>query len=806
MVLRLSIVWLHVLTLLFVAQLADATEPTEEKELPTLAVQIAPVHFDGSEIWYGLFKGDITDRSSLLYWQQSSDNNLVLPLHGHRDNLTLVVLKRGVAPNILSLPSELIDQGVLVEFSAGGSVHGQVLSMEGDPIKDASLKVSYAHELHFSMPESTTLDWEVDEEGSFRIDGLPEGSNTVIAAAPGFMSSQPTDVRIEQDGESLEQNFRLAKAVHISGRILDTDESVVTGTVDASINSEQQLSLELHFDIDGEFRIGPFAENSHVDLTARSPDGRRSEPQRVLAKIDASVELILVDHRTLMRATISNSETGELVDEFEFRAARNNRRPAIFSKKNAHGQLDVEVDSSSFRFSLHAPGYGTWASNMFSIVGREEFDFGAIKLDPLYEVSGRVVDAVAKTPIVNAQLRRTDGANYFASVFNLTTVIATTDDKGEFTIEGYPSSGGELMAFANGYRSVRHSVTNVEVPIEIELTPKNQSSIEGVVFSADGSPVVGADVLLGFGVGEFASGATGTHSDENGAFRFEGWDDGSYTAWAISDIGRSEKQTVKIEDGESVSGLRLVIGTLGRIHGEVRGLQSGEGALVEADNVESNLDENFSYELVGVSDGTHRVSIVTNESRRLSHSVEVVDGSSERVDFQFGESHTLSGVVAAEGRPVAGVYLRAVSPEDRSIVFAYAESLHDGSFTLKGLAEGSYRILLPDFGKTVAVEVVGDAFRDIELGPLSLSGKVVAPEMESLFQASVTLTGVVDGKPVRLYRLVGQTGRYAFDGLEKAKYTLTIQHEGFEEISRAINLRSSRTNYDLRLTQVSKNE
>lgn len=807
MMLRLSIVWLHLLTFLFVAIFADATERSVDEELPALAVLIVPEQIDGSEIWYGLFKGDITDRSSLLYWLQSRDHNLVLPLNGNRDNLTLVVLKKGSVPNILSLTSELIDQGVSIEFSAGGSVHGHVVSMEGEPIKDASLKVSYPREVRFSMPESTTLDWEVDDEGSFRIDGLPEGSNTVIATALGFMPSKPTEVRIEQKDESLERNFRLARAVHISGRILDTDDSVVAGNVDASFDSEQQLNLELHFDVDGEFRIGPFAENSHVDLTARSPDGRRSEPQRVLAKTDASVELILVDHRTLMRATVSDSETGELIDEFEFRANRNNRRTAIFSKKNAHGQLDVEVDSLSFRFSLHAVGYSTWASNMFSIVGREEFDFGAIELDPLYEVSGRVVDANSKTPIANAQLRRTDGDNYFAGVLNLRTVGIETDDKGEFSFQGLPRSGGTIMAFADGYRSVNHSVTNVEVPLEIELTPESQASIEGTVFSADGFPVVGAEVLLGFGIGEFASGASGTHSDENGAFRFEGWDDGSYTAWAISDIGRSKEQTVKIENGESVSGLRLVIGTLGRIHGEVRGLVSGEEGLVKADGLDASVEgENLSYELIGVSDGIHRVSIVTDGSlsRRLSHSVEIVDGSSERVDFQFGESHTLSGVVTADGRPVVGVYLQAVSPEDRSIVFAYAETLHDGSFSLQGLAEGSYRILLPDFGKTVAVEIVGDTYREIRLGTLSLSGKLVAPETESLLQASVTLTGVVDGNRVRLYRLVGQSGRYSFDGLEKAKYTLTIEHKGFEGLSRDIVLRSSRTDYDLHLTQTSK--
>ena len=783
-------------------QFTSATEIAKDNEFTSLAIQIDIEQYDGTELWYGLFRGDITDRSSLLYWQQSSDHNLVLPLNGHRDNLTLVVLKRDVAPKILSLTSELIDQGVLVEFSSGGSVHGHVLSMEGEPIKDASVKLAYPREFRFLPPESSSLDWEVDDEGSFQIDGLPEGVNTVTAAAPDFMPSQPVDVPVEQDGESLERNFRLAKAVHVAGRILDTDESVVAGSVDAAVDSEQQLNLELHFDVEGEFRIGPFAENSHVDLTARSPDGRRSEPQRVLAKTDASADLILVDHRTLMRATISNSETGELIDEFEFRANRNNRRAAVFSKKNAHGQLDVEVDSFSFRFSLHARGYEIWASNMFSIVGREEFDFGTIELDPLYEVSGRVVDADSKTPIANAQLTRTDGDNYFARVINLRTVRFETDDNGEFCFQGFPRSGGTIMAFADGYRSVSHSVTNVEVPLEIELTPESQASIEGTVVSNDGFPVVGAEVLLGFGIGEFASGATGTHSDEDGAFRFEGWDDGSYTAWAISDMGRSEEQTVKIENGESVLGLRLVIGTLGRIHGEVRGLVGGEGGLVEADGLEASVEgEDLSYELVGVSDGTHRVSIVTDGSlsRRLSHSVEIVDGSSERVDFQFGESHTLSGVVAADGRPVAGVYLQTVSPEDRSIVFAYAESLHDGSFSLKGLAEGFYRILLPDYGKSVAVEIVGDGYRDIELGSLSLSGKVVAPETESLYQAGVTLTGVVDGKPIRLYSLVGQSGRYSFDGLEEATYTLTIQREGYEAHSRDVLLKSSQTDYDLHL-------
>ncbi len=793
----LSRVWLQLLAALLVTQFLAAAEGETEEESTSREVQASPEHFDGSETWYGVFEGKLADRSSLRYWH----NELALPLDDHSDDLKLVVVRKGSVPLVLELTSALYEKGVPIEFSTGGSVHGHVVSKNGEPIKDATLTVLYSQQLQFVPPEPSILKWEANEDGSYRITGLPMGLNTISAAAPGFMPSQPEGIHIEHESQALDLDFRLDRAVHIAGRVLDTDESIVTGNVDASIDSEQQLNLELHFNVDGVFRIGPFAENSPVDLTARSPDGRRSEPRRVIAKTDAEADLMLVDHRTLLRARISNSETGELVDEFEFWAGRNNHVPALFSKKKARGQLDVEVCSTSFRFSLHAPGYSIWASNSISITGREEFDFGTIELDPLYEVSGRVVDAAAKTPIANARLTRTDGENYFASVLNLRTVRSETDDKGEFSFQGLPSSGGTILAYADGYRSVSHSVTNVEVPIDIELTPENQSSVEGTVFSAGGSPVAGAKVYLAFGIGSFGSGALGTQTDENGLFKFEGRDDGTYTTYAISDVGRSQKQTVGIENGQSVSGVKLVIETLGRIYGEVRGLQGGEGALVEADDVDSNLDENFSYELVGVSDGTHRVSIVTSESRRLSHSVDIVDGSSERVDFQFGESHTLSGVVVADGRPIAGVYLRAVSPEDRSMVFSSGASRHDGSFTLQGLAKGVYRILVADYGKKIEVEIFGDETRDIELGALSLSGKVVTPGEESLLQAGVILTGVARGERVRLYRHVGQSGRYLFDGLEAGKYTLTIEHEGFETLSRTIRLRSSKVDYDLHLTQ-----
>lgn len=119
---RLSKALTQFLVALWLVQLATATESTSNGEFPSLSVQIDLGHFDGSETWYGLFRGDIADRTSLHYWRQSSERELALPLDGQRDDLTLVVLKKGSVPNIFGLTSELIDQGVSVDFSAGGSV------------------------------------------------------------------------------------------------------------------------------------------------------------------------------------------------------------------------------------------------------------------------------------------------------------------------------------------------------------------------------------------------------------------------------------------------------------------------------------------------------------------------------------------------------------------------------------------------------------------------------------------------------------------------------------------------------------
>ena len=808
MMLYLSKAWLSIFAVLFIAQVVIAAESEANEEFTSLALRIDSEHFDSSEVWYGLFEGDITDRAALLAWHNNSNREQSIPLVGQHDDLTLVVYKRGSVPNIFRLNPELIDQGILIKFSNGGTVHGQVTSLDGEPILDSSLEIEYPKGLLFSPPDSSLLVWDIGKDGTFQIDGLPEGTNTLSAFAPGFMPASPTDIQIEPDSQSLEIGFRLSRAVYIVGQVVESDGSLAQGNVEASVDAELQQNLEKHFDHEGRFRIGPFAENTWVQLSAFSPDGRHSDPYTVRAQSDTNVDLTLVDHRTRLTATISNSKTGELIDEYTFWASKNNHPTWPIKEDNARGKLDARVDSVSFRFKLHAPGYEVWASDMFSIAGRPEFDLGMIELEPIYLVSGRIVDEITKKPIENATVMRTDGANYFARVFNLTTMDAKTDTNGEFTLQGFPSSGGAILASAKGYRSFNQIVTGVETLLEIELTPRNQSTIEGTVFSSEGMPMAGAEVILMYSQGAFGSGggATAAQTDEDGRFKFVGKDDGTYTAYAYSDVGRSLKQNVNVDKGQSVSNVKLVIGTLGRIYGEVWGLTKDEGALVKADGLESNLDENFSYELVGVSDGQHRVSIVTNEGRRLWNSVDIDQGSEERVDFEFGESHTLTGVVAADGRPMVDVALRAVSVEDSSMVSAQARTRHDGSFSLRGLARGAYWIEVRTYGRFVKVEIDGDTVRDIDLGTHSLSGKVVAPGADSLFKASITLTGFVKGNLVRLYQVVDRSGSYSFDGLEAGKYSLTIEHEGYETLARQVRIASSKTDYDLQLVKASEKE
>jgi len=140
--------------------------------------------------------------------------------------------------------------------------------------------------------------------------------------------------------------------------------------------------------------------------------------------------------------------------------------------------------------------------------------------------------------------------------------------------------------------------------------------------------------------------------------------------------------TVKTRAGAPVAGVYISARTIG---GDPRGQRSWSNATSEDDG---------SFEIPGVFPGDYALEVMTDDHPKPKDPVKVtvVAGTGATVDVVLDDGGTIAGVVVDErGQPVTGARVNAMG--DRWEWRGMGErTSDDGSFEVKGLAPGSYRV------------------------------------------------------------------------------------------------------------------
>lgn len=160
-------------------------------------------------------------------------------------------------------------------------------------------------------------------------------------------------------------------------------------------------------------------------------------------------------------------------------------------------------------------------------------------------------------------------------------------DDGRFTVF-LPKPGAYSVTVLSRREGIGATVPGVEVrspqrPVAVDLP---DGTISGVVVYADGSPAPEADVLAQRVLEDhgFARMITvETRSGPDGGFTLKGVGEGTWRVTGTKDRAASAEARARMTDGDTVSGLRLVLEEGTVIHGRVLTPQgSGVSAVVEA--------------------------------------------------------------------------------------------------------------------------------------------------------------------------------------------------------------------------------
>lgn len=378
---------------------------------------------------------------------------------------------------------------------------------------------------------------------------------------------------------------------------------------------------------------------------------------------------------------------------------------------------------------------------------------------------------------------------------------ARTDAKGRFTLSGVTLvSRAFVRATARGYATgvVKGPLGG---PLRFRLIPGRD--LAGTVIDATGKPVSRA--LLLFQPMSFAGTTPITSlSQASGRFEARGLRNGPYdltvTAQGFAALTRSvilptTSMTITLERPSTVTG-RLVDEEGHGIKGTVR-WQSHNGvrtpqSMERSATVEAAADGRFS--LAQVRTGTAGLRLTAPGYPSVERTVEI-SRAGETVNLGevgFEPGLQLRGrVVDSNDAPVSGAKLQAfVTLQTDALNPASAETAADGRFTLRGLEDKAYHVVVtaPGFAMLqAALTPSADEQRLVLRRATKVTGRIVDPGGNPVAEAFATIQKGDDRRTARSTR-TGEDGQFMIEAPESGEAKLSVTAAGFEIFSRAVQL------------------
>lgn len=446
---------------------------------------------------------------------------------------------------------------------------------------------------------------------------------------------------------------------------------------------------------------------------------------------------------------------------FRFEISPTKRRSTHFNFKNTLNFLQIAV--------AHPDHAIWWKEYPFQSTADVEIELEAPNI-----ITGKVMNE-AGDPIKNAKVliqsvfrgqgERGDRLSHFALPKRV-----KTDTNGEFVLPGLRQGTKiSLDVQASGYaKEFRHSVPVSGKRLNFRLT--REGRIEGRITYADtGKPVKSAMVSL---QGIYPTVGAGQAPVRRGKYRLNYVAPGTYSLYL--DQGPKgwtalPEEFITVTGGQTVTNVDFALIRSGFITGRVTDLDTNEpiaGHTIRLNDAARPQGSQLgSHHIITDATGAYKFDTVPGEAvvhtntppgyqdigwterldiGQVERRVEVVEGETVTVDFQFSRGINLTGRLVDEtGKPVAGANIT----NDQMRLKKYGTSDGFGRFTVDGLRVGSnlgLRAVHSELGLrgTVEIEVQPDVSVEIRMKRqqrIAVSGRAIDGEGKPMPLANVHL-------------------------------------------------------------------
>jgi subtilase family serine protease len=618
----------------------------------------------------------------------------------------------------------------------------------------------------------------INNDGTYVIAGLPPGTYTVVAAAPGMAQSSSAGVVIQSADATV--NFDLDAEAIIRGSVqlqaggpANGDLRVVARPAGDTTPGNVFIATVDSYG----FAIKALPAGTY-DVTV-SEDGY--VPVR-LSVVVAQGQTVDTGSTTLIpAATIHGSVQSDdpaSPAAFAFVSVSEGTTQVAGTQADYAGNFVIgALPPGTYTLSVGGDVHGFGDHPAVTLTVGQEQDGVVIHIVPGASILGTVSDAVTGNPLagitvglttpqesVEVQVSGPDGTYHFDNLALGTYGIA---------LEGGASAS--IAATVTDEDGAKYTA-DLQVSIAARLT--------GHLLTSTGTAVSGGIVQLLTGGEAVASADVGG----DGSFGFLLLGGGTFDLQAIADGATfAPVSAVTVQSGQTVQ-QDFVAGTAS-LHVTVNNPDAGvAGATVVlvlgAVQVESGKeDASGTITFANLAPGDYQVQVTTTDARGGSGTTTLAAGDTGTVAVSLSQLVTLSGKVSSDtGTAVAQAQVILQSTADPSVVFA-AQSGVDGAYTLPNLPAGNYDVVVVADGYDaslhtgLAVSATQTLNATLTASTTQATGRVVDNTGQPVPNASVT---VLDAAGHSIGgALSGPDGTFRLSTASGAGLTVRVMAAGF---------------------------
>lgn len=653
-------------------------------------------------------------------------------------------------------------------------------------------------------------------DGSYRMELAPTSgeSPSIQAAAAGFLpeNAESTGPAGRRQGPVL----ALRPALSVAGVVVDEKGAPVAGVeIHAAAQPGDRFdSMSVRSgglartSPAGRFRVSNLAAGigHHLRLSRTGFAPTTSEiPPLDPGRPAADLKVVLKRGRTGFGRVVNAAEQPIAGARVSLRRDRGTDMRARMMRQMMGGQEEAPfeaVTAADGRFELRDLPAGSWSlearaagyaaltvPGLILPEGAGSTDLGTVMLPTGVAVEGYVVDPRGR-PVEGVEVNASDATVPFAMMRfgrqEETVPGAVTGADGYFRIED--RRVGETINLDAGRAGYAvSSAPGVRVPPEepVRIVLQPASVVEGRVVDGDGKPVAAARIVIFPTERRGGFQAKNGTSDDSGAFRIEDVPPGAVEARVTATgFQAAYVSNLEVRAGQDLKGVEIVLAAGAAVEGRVLSPSGKPVAGAEVRVVEeeargffrmpamASTDGDGRYRLEGVAPGARTVQASHEGYRRAVRDLEVRLGENTLDLSLEGGAEVRGRVVDEGGAPVPGARV-SLREGWRSWDLPGGVSGADGSFTLTGVADGTYHLLGEKQGYarneegqevTVAGSSVGGVEVKLSRGG-AIAGQLLGLDFTDLAQVEVRSDG---GGASRL-GTVRPDGSYRIENLAPGK-------------------------------------